>query len=295
MAHTNPIQSNTEDSEDTQMHDMDSLPPLDRVAQQILSELRDFRKEWSERNTREERVEFGPRAPTVTSSIPGQYPCNASVSQSPWWTKMSCLLSSPVEISGPANALELKTVQETSAVHIELGQYHEERAKLESFYECEMKKLRDEAEEKKQLWEDLRVNNVNLSQQLTEQVAKVTKLQRMMARAGRNDNTNIDSDINAQFIVLKNSILQMVKNHFSYIPKKTRSPPSPELGELYLRQMVAMALYDKFFSQEAMPFGFDDQLFDKSPLRSFEKTLRKNHCDGMYLLQVNKSGFSYGN
>jgi hypothetical protein len=94
------MQSNKEDSEvtmDTPMPDMDSLPPLDRVAQQILSELRDFRKDWSERNTREERVEFGPRAPTVTSSIPGQYPGSASVSQFSWWTEILSFRPSPCE------------------------------------------------------------------------------------------------------------------------------------------------------------------------------------------------------
>jgi hypothetical protein len=170
-----------------------------------------------------------------------------------------------------------------------------ERAKLESYYESEISKLREEVEFRKQLWEDARLKTVDLSQQLTEQMAKVTKLQRMMARAGRNDNANIDSDISAQFVVLKSSILQMVKNHFNYHVRKPRSSLSPELGELYLRQMVAMALYDKFFSREAMPFGFNDHLLDKNTLRSFEETLRQSHCDGMYLLQVNKNGFSYGN
>lgn len=235
------------------MHDMDSLLPLDRVAQQILSELRDFRKEWSERNTREERVEFGPRAPTVTSSIPGQYPGNAS------------------------------TAETVSGVHVELSGYQYlspmERAKLESYYESEISKLREEVEFRKQLWEDARLKTVDLSQQLTEQMAKVTKLQRMMARAGRNDNANIDSDIGAQFVVLKSSILQMVKNHFSYHVRKPRSSLSPELGELYLREIVAMALYNKFFSREAMPFGFNDHLLDKNTLRSFEETLRQSHCD----------------
>jgi hypothetical protein len=247
------MQSNKEDSEvtmDTPMPDMDSLPPLDRVAQQILSELRDFRKEWSERNTREERVEFGPRAPTVTSSIPGQYPGSAS------------------------------TAETVSGVHIELSGYLPpmERAKLESYYESEISKLREEVKFKKQLWEDARLKTVDLSQQLAEQTAKVTKLQRMMARAGRNDNTNIDSDIGAQFVVLKSSILQMVKNHLSYHARKPRPSPSPELGELYLREIVAVALYNKFFSREAMPFGFNDHL-DKNTLRSFEETLRQSHCD----------------
>jgi hypothetical protein len=44
---------------------------------------------------------------------------------------------------------------------------------------------------------------------------------------------------------------------------------------------VALALHNKFFSREAMPFGYEDQLLDKNPMRMFEETLRKSRCDGM--------------
>jgi len=107
----------------------------------------------------------------------------------------------------------------------------------------------------------------------------VMNLQRMMARAGRNDNTSTDSDVSAQFLVLRSNILQMVKNHLSYHTKKPHSALSPEQGELWLRRTVAVALYKKFFSREAMPFGFNDHLLDKNPMRLFEESLRRSRCD----------------
>jgi hypothetical protein len=44
---------------------------------------------------------------------------------------------------------------------------------------------------------------------------------------------------------------------------------------------VALTLYDKFFSRWAMPFGFEDYLLDRNPMRKFEEMLRKSRCDGM--------------
>lgn len=177
-------------------------------------------------------------------------------------------------------------VEAASEAHISLYLSPVERAKLESYYESEFKRLGDEVKAKKQLWEEARQKNVDLSKQLTEQKIKVVNLQRMMARAGRNDNTSTDSEINTQFLVLRSNILQMVKNHLSYHTKKPHSTSSPEQGELWLRRTVAGALYKKFFSREAMPFGFNDQLLEKSPMRLFEETLRRSRCDGMSPLQA---------
>jgi hypothetical protein len=143
-----------------------------------------------------------------------------------------------------------------------------------------MKNLEVEIEAKKGLWEDARKKNVELNKQLTEQNNKVMKLQKMMVRAGRNDNSPIDGDISAQFVLLKSDILQMVKSHLVYPENKLSPGGSPDLGELILRKTVASALHEKFFSQDAMPFGYGDELLEKNPLRKFEQKLRQSRCDG---------------
>lgn len=143
------------------------------------------------------------------------------------------------------------------------------------------KNLKDKIEEKKQLWEDARMKNVELNKQVAEQQAKVTRLQQIIARAGRSDNAAIDSDVSMQFLQLRSDILQIVKNHFVYDPLKTRHPrASPDLEELILRKELASALYKKFFSAEAMPFGFGDES-SQNPMKIFEMRLRERRCDGM--------------
>lgn len=308
------------------MPDTDSKPNYYELLQQILIELRDFRKECDERNTRQESAGLtAPRqlaiqtgnenaqinsnhplppiplkgfdlppgsVPEQTRLIPGQYPILAAVSQLSRWIeeinghvffRFAFRIFGPAKISGPANACESKTEQITSDVDPEVHTHLSdvEIATLESQHTSEIKKLKDEIEEKKQLWEEARLKNVEFSKEVAEQKTKLMKLQQIMARAGRSDNAAIDGDISTQFLQLRSDILQMVKNHLVYEPAKTQHPGvSPDFGELFLRRKVALALYNKFFSAEAMPFGFEDHLLHKNPMRNFEKTLKESRCDG---------------
>jgi hypothetical protein len=109
-------------------------------------------------------------------------------------------------------------VETASEVHLE-HLFDVEKAKLESYYNSEMRKLMEEIEIKRELCEEARKKNVELTKQLTEQNTKLMKLQKVMTRAGRNDSIPIDSDISAQFVLLKSDILQMVKSHLS-LPEK---------------------------------------------------------------------------
>lgn len=98
---------------DAAMPDADPILTSDEVLQRILGELRDFRKEFKKIYTREESARLPePQAPAVpigdenapaksnhplpplplripeqTSSMPGQYPRDASVSQPSRWIK----------------------------------------------------------------------------------------------------------------------------------------------------------------------------------------------------------------
>lgn len=151
---------------------------------------------------------------------------------------------------------------------------------MQSLHESELKQLKKDIEEKESLWEEARQKSVDLSKQLNEQTTKVMKLQRMIVRAGCNDESPIDADITSRFTLLKSDILQMVKSHLLF-QDKTRHPISPELGELYMKKIVALALYDAIFARKNMPFGHDDWMLDNNPIRIFEDKLRKSRCDGM--------------
>jgi hypothetical protein len=160
-----------------------------------------------------------------------------------------------------------------------------EKAALKSFYEDEMLKLINEMGSTKELLDEARRNNVEMRKELTEQHAKLSKLQKMMVRAGRKDDAPVDGEISAQFAQLRSDILQMVKSHLIFVAKPAPGA-SPELGELHLRRVVARALHAKFFSRDAMPFGFEDEKLGSSPMRRVENLLRITRCDGMFLTSL---------
>ncbi|KAH6662560.1 hypothetical protein B0J14DRAFT_685510 [Halenospora varia] len=267
---------------DTIMDGTGSISPSDEVLGQILTELREFRKEVNDRNGHEENAgRVGSRVPAIQTGnenvqtnsnhplpeIPPPLPVRPAYEQTN---------SVPGEFPGNTNTEETAS---GACPNLHQDPLDMERATMQSYYTAEMKKLADEIEAKKELWEEARNKNVELNKQLTEQNAKVMKLQKMMVRAGRNDSSPIDGDISAQFVLLKSDILQMVKSHLSYPENKPSPGASPDLGELYLRKVVASALHEEFFSREAMPFGYGDRLLEKNPLRKFEQTLRESPCD----------------
>lgn len=288
MAHTNPTLYNTEAPE-VIMQDSDHITTSEELLQQIFNEQKEFRKEFkdfskefSERNANKEAGPARPQASGVKIGDENAQPkSNCASPPSPRQEPHPAPHPVPgYESSTPGRFPgNPSTMESASELHAHQHQkfLDAQREKLRS-YEAEIKTLKESLETKTELWEGARKQNVDLTKQLSEQTIKVTNLQKMMTRAGRNGNVSTDSYISDQFLQVKNDILRMVRDHLSF-SGKPYTGASLEVSELWVRAKVALALYVKFFSRDAKPFGYEDELLIKNPMRMFEEKLRKSRCD----------------
>jgi hypothetical protein len=123
----------------------------------------------------------------------------------------------------------------------------------------------------------LRDENTNLHEECSELRSKVSSLQKIITRAGRRQEPLLDPGIVTDFTRLNSGIFQFVRNHLA----ATLPGPgiAPGITDLYIQSQVATALHSKFFSRDAILFGYSDHK-PYSVFSGFEKDLKSHECDG---------------
>lgn len=137
-----------------------------------------------------------------------------------------------------------------------------------------------------------RIKNVELTKPLNDKEAKLARLQKSMARLGRNDEQPMDDKIAQRFSNLKSDIVQLVRLLFSSCDGvmtfdgeeaeadeegEGQEGDDEELEELQVRHWVARELHQQFFDLDAL-FSILGTSVEGG--RVFEQRLKEGGCTG---------------
>jgi hypothetical protein len=121
-----------------------------------------------------------------------------------------------------------------------------------------------------------------LIQKRKESEIKMKKLHQIIIESGQSGYAPDDNFVTSEFTSLNNSIMRVVKKHYTYpnktLPKSVKWRQyleySPENRELFLRSIIADRLYKYFHSPEAGVYGLDKDT--DAEMADFERTMRKS-------------------
>lgn len=132
------------------------------------------------------------------------------------------------------------------------------------------------------LEKDLQILEATMVQKSKDSDFKMKKLHQIIIESGQNSYAPDDDFVTSEFTSLNNSIMRIVKKHYTYpvktLPKSAKwrhyLEYSPENRELFLRSIIADRLYKSFHAPEAGVYGLDKDT--DVEMDDFEWKMRKS-------------------